>query len=295
MILVGDKNNSSKKIFCDSSNNYTPIKIGRLNNTASNVIKILIGDSTNKAKEVYFIPLYDWRGLFQYNDNAIEVIAKNNDNLYNRDPNFAQKSVNTFIFNPIYATNSNIYYMNLFDSGNYKAFNNMCKYSPYINNIEFTDTEKYQYYIGLCGYDNSLTGLQYLPNYSALEHIELPENIYALSCSFTHTPNLKSVFINNKDMVIDDDNISFSSHVDGCIILWKIPSIESSINYDYSKLISESSPALIIYPCIENTIYYSDALIEINSNNLDLNILASDYMALYNTMEDIDNILGNKK
>ena len=105
MILVGDKNNSSKKITCNEFNNFTPIKIGRKDNTASNVIKILVGDSNNKAKEVYFMPLYDWRGTFSNNapeygiGSNLEVIAKYKDDIVDRDPTNSYANVDTLIIN----------------------------------------------------------------------------------------------------------------------------------------------------------------------------------------------------
>ena len=270
MILIGDKNNSSNKIICNESNSYTPIKIGRKDNTASNVIKILIGDKNGIAKEVYFAPLYDWRGPIKNHyyvsdgntqtefDSVIEVIAKYSDDLSNRDPKSAHTSVDTFIYNTVYSDNS-YYTAGLFDSVlNLESIMSMRKYIPYIKYFEFNHDKEISY-IGLGSYSDPYVNNGNNPLYESLEHVVLDKKITMLYNSFTHTPNIKSVFITNMNMDIDD--ASFTSHYDGCIILWKKYSTLNSVKDKCDKLTSTVSPVLLAYQCIENTPYYVDGLV----------------------------------
>ena len=89
MILIGNSNNTSKKIKFDDISYEYPIKFGRKNNTAINVIKILIGDSSNIAREAYFLPLYDYRAntklesdlAQEYGNSEIIEILQNLKNL----------------------------------------------------------------------------------------------------------------------------------------------------------------------------------------------------------------------
>ena len=306
MILVGDKNNSSKKIECNASNSYAPIKFGRSNGTASNVIKILMGDSNNKAKEIYYHPLYDWRGSFDaymsyYTsiklDNAIEVIAKYSLSM-NRNPNLAHENVDTLIFNQLYIGNERYGcpVVELIETGDVSRINNfiyLSKYSKYIKNIIFNHISPIRY-VNLCSniiLNNDETYTTSIECYKSIEHVVLDKYIEYLSLSFTGTKNLKSVFIERPNMQISN---SFTSHIDGCIILWNRINENGDIveiNRGYDSLISTVSPVLLVYPCIENASYNSYGLVEINSGE-DMAIKASDYMSMYNTKNEIIDIIG---
>ena len=315
MILIGDKNSSSKQITCKESNSFAPIKIGRSDCTASNVIKILIGDNNGLAKEVYFMPLYDWRGVIKgklsisgsnsgsntYN-STIEVIAKYKDDLSFRDSKSAHESVDTFIFNTLYTDHPDYYTATLTHAANSpESFNNiynMSKYIPYIKYLEFNHDKDIRYY-GLCSYNDEFNNIYNNSLYESLEHVVLDERIIYLNNSFTHTPNLKSVFIKNMNMQIGGDitngisggKKSFTMYYDGCIILWKKDSIDSTIPLKEGALISTESPVLLVYPCVEDTIYYSDGLLEVNLFE-DASITASDYFNNYNSIDEINDIIG---
>ena len=297
MILIGDNNNSSKQITCNSSNSYTPIKIGSHNNTAVNVIKILIGDSNNIAREVYFMPLYDWSGLFytkQYENETdvaiVDVIAKYKDNLYDRDKSLSEASVDTLIysFHDNVPDNVNYIRVDFLEKSNYKNFNYMNKYSPYITKLEL-DTSKNIICSGLCGYNTNST-LDIYPDYKSLEHVVLNSHIMVLEhYCFTCTPNLKSVYIGNPNMGIDNLKGVFATHDSDCIFLWKVNKLG-----EYSKTglqLSERYPEILLYFCVEDAQYYSDGLISANYDN-DIAITASDYTTLYYSIDDVNNILG---
>lgn len=465
MLLVGNKDNSSKKIECNESNNFSPIKFGRKNNTASNVIKIFVGDKNNKAKEIYFMPLYDLRyNLPVYSlegdiyNNAVEVVATYKNDLSGRDPKNPLQYIDTLYFNSIRRDVPSPHILNLFNN---KHIN---RYSKYINAIHLNNYEDLNIeYHGLCGTDNidsidmnkifkienqeiSTTGISrkitikddnniiiktftgytiinslcissviydqnirivltngncmriktYVENpenyeivtrynrpiiyeklsdgtykenssieegfkaylklknfdgyitkdiydrlkdykytdnksfiidffgmkqdyngafnyithesnfyddllgqyfYNTLYHIILHKNISNLNGCFRLTPKLKSVFIENQNLNISDEYKSFDVTDNGCIILWKKESLNSTIPYDYTK-ITENNNQLLVYPCVENS-KYIDGCIAINiikyedneTTYTDTKIQSLDYVNLYNDVDSINAII----
>lgn len=275
MILIGNSNNTSKKIKFDDISYEYPIKFGRKNNTAINVIKILIGDSSNIAREAYFLPLYDYRAntklesdLAQEYGNS-EIFALYKDDLSNRDPSEPEKSVDTLLLQGL-MENSDSYLLNQ------EINKNLDIYAPYVKNITFSNTDITTVH-GLC---TSLTGI----NYSSIEYLIFPYNLDFIS-SFNNTPNLKQInFTGNSSVTMYN---SLNNHFDGLIILCKPITYDSLISLE-----SLISPVLLIYQYGENNSYISDSLITINANN-DNTIIASSYFSIYDSKEEFDNILGN--